>query len=191
MPSRRDVLERGLAEAAAAAERSARRVRRASAERLARAMAAPTLREQLAALDDPILLRGHRRRLREKVGVPLAPQPRTAPTRRRGLMERLRLWLARRRPNPISLMIGVALAGALVAAAGLAWSHTGRGVRLTRSCGPVLLTLPRGGIRSTTLPVGEAAVLRGRQGSAVRIALWTPLAGYAIALVPEGCLVPG
>lgn len=188
MPSRRDTLDRRLSEAKAAADQSKHRVRQASAERLTRALAAPTPREQLAALDDPILVRTDRRRLREKVGVSLAPPARSMSGLKRDLPARLRLRLARWRPNPFHVVVSGLAAGALVATIGLAWSHTGRGVVVTRACGPVQLVMPDASSRSLVLQAGTQAVLRGREGATVRIALWAPRAGYATALVPQDCL---
>lgn len=189
MPTRLERLEAALAQAAGAVGVSRRRLRQASAGRLARALAAPSQREKLAALEDPILTRADRRRLREHVGVSLAPQVRAGPVRRRrGLISRLQVALSRRRLNPFTVVIWALVAAPIVAAFGTAWVHTGRGARTGRTCRDVVLTRPDSTTRTLTLTRGDPVVVHGRSGDGVRVALWAPLTGYETATIPQACL---
>lgn len=189
MPTRLERLERRLAEAAATARASARRSRDASAERLARALAAPTPQERLAALEDPVLTRADRRRLRERVGVSLAPVDLPGPVRiRRGWADRLRVAVRRRRLNPFTVVIALLITAPTAMALGTAWVHTGRGARIGRTCRDVVLTRPDGTPQTLTLTRGDRVVVHGRSGDGVRIAVWAPLIGYETATIPRGCL---
>jgi hypothetical protein len=188
MPTRLERLERRLAEAAAAARASARRGRQASAERLIRALAAPTPQEQLAALEDPVLTRADRRRLRERVGVSLAPADLARPVRmRRGLADRLRVAVGRRL-NPFTVVIALLITAPTAMALGTAWVHTGRGAWIGRTCRDVVLTRPDGTTQTLTLTRGDPVVVHGRNGDGVRVALWAPLTGYETATIPQACL---
>ncbi|MGU3404094.1 hypothetical protein [Methylobacterium brachiatum] len=189
MSTRLERLEAALAQAAGAVGLSRRRLRQASADRLARALAAPSQREKLAALEDPILTRADRRRLREQIGVSLAPETRSGPVgRRRGMISRIQVALSRRRLNPFTVVIGALVAAPIVTASGLALIHTGQGARLNRTCTDVVLTRPDGTTRTLTLSRGDWVVVHGHSRTGVRITMWAPLIGYDTATVSQTCL---
>ncbi|NEU14745.1 hypothetical protein G3T14_21950 [Methylobacterium sp. BTF04] len=189
MPTRLERLEGALAEAAAAVRRSGARLRKARADRLAAALAAPTPAERLAALDDPILTRVDRRTLREHVGVSLAPESPTEPPRkRRSPFDRVQVAFARWRPNPFSLAITVLVGGSIVTTFGFAWAHTGRGARMSGLCRNLVLTRSDGTTRQRSLSQNSRVVVRWQGDEAVTIALWAHLSGYETATVRKRCL---
>lgn len=190
MPTRLELLEAALTEAAAAVRRSGARLRKVRAERLDAALAAPTPAERLAALDDPILTRADRRTLRERVGVSLAPESRPTSARAgRDLPNRLRVAFARWRPDPFGLAITVLVGGTIVTSLGLAWAHTGTGTRLSGLCRDLRFAMPDGTTRLLSATRGERVTLRWQNHEAATIALWAPLSGYATATVVNRCLI--
>ncbi|NEU12714.1 hypothetical protein G3T14_11265 [Methylobacterium sp. BTF04] len=176
----------------AAARRSGARVREVRAERLARALAAPTPAARLAALDDPILTRADRRKLREHVGVSLAPESSTSKTsKRRPLANRLRVALASQRYNPVNLLICVFVGGSIVTALAFAWAHTGRGAQMSGLCRDPVFTWSDGTPRYPSISKGTRVIVRSESTEVATIAYWQPLAGYGITTVEKVCLVKG
>lgn len=162
--------------------------------RISDATATALLREpparRLEALDDRDLEPADRRRLRESVGVSLVPKRRASPVSgRRGLVERLRVAFARWRPNPVAAVIVLLAAAPIVVGVGLAWAHTGRGIRPSGACRDIVFTRPDGGKLSLPLNRGHLVIVRGHDGPGVEIALWAPRTGYVTALVDPRCLI--
>ncbi|MGU3285145.1 hypothetical protein [Methylobacterium mesophilicum] len=189
MPTRLERLEAALTGASAAVRRSNARVRRASADKLAEALAAPTPATRLAALEDPILTRADRRRLREHVGVSLAPASRGVAVRKlTGLSNRARILLALWHPNPVNLLIGVFVGGSIVTALSLAWAHTGKGARMSGLCQEQRFTLADGTTQQVYLFRGDRVTVRRQSSEVATIAIWAPTTGYATAVVDRRCL---
>ena len=145
---------------------------------------------RLEALDDRDLEPGDRRRLRESVGVSLVPERRPGPASgRRGLVDRLRIAFARWRPNPVAAIIALLAAAPIVVGVGLAWAHTGRGIRASGACPDIAFTRPDGGELRAPLSRGDLVVVRGYDGPGIDIARWAPRTGYVTALVDPRCLI--
>ena len=162
--------------------------------RISAATATALLREPLArrleALDDRDLEPADRRRLRESVGVSLAPVRRASPSsRRRTLADRLRVALARWRPNPVAVVVTLLAVAPIVVGVGLAWAHTGRGVRASGVCRDIVFTRPDGSELHVPLDRGKLVIVRGYDGPGVEIALWASRTGYVTALVDPRCLI--
>jgi hypothetical protein len=145
---------------------------------------------RLEALDNVDLEPADRRRLRESVGVSLVPERRASPASgRRGLVDRLRVAFARWRPNPVAAVIALLAAAPIVVGVGLAWAHTGRGIRASGACPDIAFTRPDGGELRAPLGRGDLVVVRGYDGPSIDIARWAPRTGYVTALVDPRCLI--